>query len=108
MSKKIKPVTPGLRFRIAPSFDEITTSSPEKSLLKSLKKSGGRNSSGKMTVRNVGGGHKRKMRVIDFRRVKDDIEATVKTIEYDPNRSRIIYLTIFCELTFITHECNIL
>jgi large subunit ribosomal protein L2 len=97
MSNKIKPVTPGLRFRIAPSFDEITTSSPEKSLLKSLKKSGGRNSSGKMTVRNVGGGHKRKMRVIDFRRVKDDIEATVKTIEYDPNRSANIALVSYVD-----------
>ena len=59
MAKKIKPVTPGLRFRIAPSFEEITTSTPEKSLLTTLKKSGGRNSGGKMTVRNVGGGHKR-------------------------------------------------
>ena len=60
MSKKIKPVTPGLRFRVAPNFDEITTSSPEKSLLVTLKKSGGRNSNGKMTVRNIGGGHKEK------------------------------------------------
>ena len=92
MSKKIKPVTPGLRFRIAPSFDEITTSSPEKSLLVTLKKSGGRNSSGKMTVRNVGGGHKRKIRVIDFKRVRDDIKATVKSIEYDPNRTSYIAL----------------
>lgn len=97
MSKKIKPVTPGLRFRIAPSFDEITSSSPEKSLLKSLKKSGGRNSSGKMTVRNIGGGHKRKMRVIDFKRTKDDIEATVKTIEYDPNRSANIALLSYVD-----------
>ena len=64
MAKKIKPTTPGLRFRIAPSFDEITTSSPEKSLLKTLKKSGGRNSGGKMTVRNIGGGHKRKFTFI--------------------------------------------
>ena len=75
MAKKIKPVTPGLRFRIAPSFEEITTSTPEKSLLTTLKKSGGRNSGGKMTVRNVGGGHKRKMRIIDFKRVRDDIQA---------------------------------
>ena len=92
MTKKIKPVTPGLRFRIPPSFDDITTNIPEKSLLKPLKKSGGRNSSGKMTVRNVGGGHKRKLRELDFKRVKDDIEATVKTIEYDPNRSANIAL----------------
>ncbi len=60
MNKKIRPVTPGLRFRVPPSFDEITSSSPEKSLLKTLKKSGGRNSRGKMTVRNIGGGHKKK------------------------------------------------
>ena len=97
MSKKIKPVTPGLRFRIAPSFDDITTSSPEKSLLKTLKKSGGRNSSGKMTVRNVGGGHKRKIRMIDFKRVKDDIQATVKSIEYDPNRSANIALISYID-----------
>ncbi len=97
MSKKIKPVTPGLRFRIAPSFDDITTSSPEKSLLVTLKKSGGRNSSGKMTVRNVGGGHKRKIRVIDFKRVRDDIKATVKSIEYDPNRSANIALISYVD-----------
>ena len=97
MAKKIKPVTPGLRFRIAPSFDEITTSSPEKSLLKTLKKSGGRNSGGKMTVRNVGGGHKRKIRIIDFKRVRDDIQATVKSIEYDPNRSANIALITYVD-----------
>ena len=97
MAKKIKPTTPGLRFRIAPSFDEITTSSPEKSLLKTLKKSGGRNSGGKMTVRNIGGGHKRKIRIIDFKRVRDDIEATVKSIEYDPNRSANIALIAYVD-----------
>ena len=97
MAKKIKPVTPGLRFRIAPSFDEITTSTPEKSLLKTLKKSGGRNSRGKMTVRNVGGGHKRKIRIIDFKRVRDDIQATVKSIEYDPNRSANIALISYVD-----------
>ncbi len=63
MIKKIKPVTPGLRFRVPPSFEEITSSTPEKSLLKTLKKSGGRNSKGKMTVRNIGGGHKKKNKV---------------------------------------------
>ena len=68
MIKKIRPVTPGLRFRIPPSFEEITTNKPEKSLLTTLKKSGGRNSSGKMTVRNIGGGHKRKIRIVDFKR----------------------------------------
>ena len=97
MAKKIKPVTPGLRFRIAPSFDEITTSTPEKSLLTTLKKSGGRNSGGKMTVRNVGGGHKRKIRIIDFKRVRDDIQATVKSIEYDPNRSANIALISYVD-----------
>lgn len=97
MAKKIKPVTPGLRFRIAPSFDEITTSTPEKSLLTTLKKSGGRNSGGKMTVRNVGGGHKRKIRIIDFKRVRDDIQATVKSIEYDPNRSANIALITYLD-----------
>ena len=97
MAKKIKPTTPGLRFRIAPSFDEITTSSPEKSLLKTLKKSGGRNSGGKMTVRNIGGGHKRKIRIIDFKRVRDDIQATVKSIEYDPNRSANIALITYVD-----------
>ena len=97
MAKKIKPVTPGIRFRIAPSFDEITTSTPEKSLLTTLKKSGGRNSGGKMTVRNVGGGHKRKIRIIDFKRVRDDIQASVKSIEYDPNRSANIALITYVD-----------
>ena len=92
MTKKIRPITPGLRFRIPPSFDEITTNKPEKSLVTTLKKSGGRNSSGKMTIRNVGGGHKRKIRIVDFKRVRDGIEATVKSIEYDPNRSANIAL----------------
>ena len=92
MTKKIRPITPGLRFRIPPSFDAITTSKPEKSLVTTLKKSGGRNSSGKMTVRNVGGGHKRKIRIIDFKRNRDGIEARVKSIEYDPNRSANIAL----------------
>ena len=92
MIKKIRPVTPGLRFRIPPSFEEITTNKPEKSLLTTLKKSGGRNSSGKMTVRNIGGGHKRKIRIIDFKRIRDGIEASVKSIEYDPNRSANIAL----------------
>ena len=96
MVKKIKPVTPGLRFRIAPEFDEITSSKPtEKSLLKTLKKSGGRNNKGKMTVRNIGGGHKRKIRLIDFKRIKDGIDAIVKSIEYDPTRSANIALIYY-------------
>ena len=95
MTKKIKPVTPGLRFRIPPSFEEITTNVPEKSLLIPLKKSGGRNGSGKMTVRNIGGGHKKKIRLVDFKRTKDDVEAIVKTIEYDPTRSAFIALVTY-------------
>jgi len=97
MNKKIRPVTPGLRFRVPPSFDEITSSSPEKSLLKTLKKSGGRNSRGKMTVRNIGGGHKKKLRLIDFKRIKDGVEATVKSIEYDPTRSANIALIYYTD-----------
>ena len=97
MSKKIKPTTPGLRFRVPPSFDEITSSSPEKSLLKTLKKSGGRNSKGKMTVRNIGGGHKKKIRLIDFKRKKDGIVAKVKSIEYDPTRSANIALIYYID-----------
>jgi len=97
MSKKIKPTTPGLRFRVPPSFDEITSSSPEKSLLKTLKKSGGRNSKGKMTVRNIGGGHKKKIRLIDFKRIKDGIAAKVKSIEYDPTRSANIALIYYID-----------
>ncbi len=90
--KKYKPVTPGTRFRVGNSFTELTASKPEKSLLAPLKKSGGRNNSGKMTVRNIGGGHKRRYRIIDFKRDKEDIAAEVLTIEYDPNRSAYISL----------------
>ncbi len=90
--RKLNPVTPGQRFRILSSFDDITSSSPEKSLLAPKKKSGGRNSSGKMTIRYSGGGHKQKYRIIDFKRNKDNIPAIVKSIEYDPNRSARIAL----------------
>lgn len=93
--RKIKPVTPGQRHKIISSFETITSSVPEKSLLQPLKKSGGRNDSGKMTVRYLGGGHKRRYRVIDFLRNKDGMEATVKTIEYDPNRSARIALVAY-------------
>ena len=92
ISKKIKPVTPGLRFKVPQSFDEITSSNPEKSLLDISKRSGGRNNTGKMTVRNIGGGHKKKFRIIDFKRLKHGIPAKVKSIEYDPNRSAHIAL----------------
>lgn len=90
--KKFKPTTPGNRTRIGNTFSEITTDKPEKSLVVSLKKSGGRNNQGKMTMRQRGGGHKRRYRIIDFKRDKDDLSATVKTIEYDPNRSAFIAL----------------
>jgi len=85
--RKLKPITPGQRFRVVNGFDAITTDKPEKSLLTPLKKSGGRNSQGKMTIRYKGGGHKRKYRVIDFKRDKHGIPATVATIEYEPNRT---------------------
>ena len=90
--KKYNPVTPGSRYRVGNSFAELTTSKPEKSLLAPLKKSGGRNNDGRMTVRQRGGGHKRRYRIIDFKRNKDGVQATVQTIEYDPNRTAWIAL----------------
>ncbi|MCB9194627.1 MAG: 50S ribosomal protein L2 [Flavobacteriales bacterium] len=94
---KFNPITPGTRHKIATDFSEITASKPEKSLTVGLKKSGGRNNSGKMTMRYIGGGHKRKYRIIDFKRNKDGINATVKTIEYDPNRSARIALLEYAD-----------
>ncbi|MDD7886439.1 50S ribosomal protein L2 [Flavivirga sp. 57AJ16] len=90
--RKLKPITPGQRFRVVNGYDAITTDKPEKSLLVPNKKSGGRNSQGKMTMRYIGGGHKRKYRIIDFRRNKTGIPAEVKSIEYDPNRTAFIAL----------------
>lgn len=90
--KKFRPVTPSQRFRTVPMFDEITSTIPEKSLLRPLRKSGGRNNKGRITVWHRGGGHKRQYRVIDFRRNKHDIPARVASIEYDPNRSARIAL----------------
>ena len=90
--KKFNPVTPGLRHHIGLDYSEITTNKPEKSLTRGIKRSGGRNHSGKMTVRNIGGGHKRKYRIIDFKRDKEGAKANVLTIEYDPNRSAFIAL----------------
>jgi large subunit ribosomal protein L2 len=90
--KRLKPVTPGQRFRVSNDFSEITTATPEKSLLLPLKKSGGRNNQGKMTMRYIGGGHKQKYRIIDFKRNKHGINAEVMSIEYDPNRSAFISL----------------
>jgi len=95
--KKHKPVTPGSRFRIANAFVELTTNRPEKSLTVGISKSGGRNSKGRMTIRYKGGGHKRSYRIIDFKREKFDIPATVKTIEYDPNRSAFIALLAYAD-----------
>jgi large subunit ribosomal protein L2 len=96
--KKYKPTTPGQRFKEISSFDELTPGTkPEKSLLKPNKKSGGRNNVGKMTVRYLGGGHKRRYRLIDFKRDKDGIEGTVKSIEYDPNRSARIALVVYAD-----------
>jgi len=93
--RKIKPTTAGQRHKIVSSFDDITTSIPEKSLLSPLKSSGGRNGSGKMTMRYIGGGHKKMYRNIDFLRSKDSQAAEVKTIEYDPNRSARIALVVY-------------
>jgi len=90
--KRFKPVTPGTRFRIGGDYSDVTTNVPEKSLVVSLKKSGGRNNSGKMTMRHIGGGHKRAYRLIDFKRDKKDIPAKVASIEYDPNRTARIAL----------------
>ncbi len=95
--KKFTPITPGLRHRVAVTFDDLTASKPEKSLLAPLKKSGGRNSEGHRTMRQRGGGHKRRYRIIDFKRNKDGIPATVKTIEYDPNRSAFIALLVYAD-----------
>ena len=95
--KRFKPLTPGLRFKVANTFAELTTDKPEKSLLAPLSKSGGRNRDGKMTMRYMGGGHKKMYRVVDFRRDKLDIPATVKTIEYDPNRSAFIALLFYAD-----------
>ena len=90
--KSFKPYSAGRRFMTVASFDEITTNKPEKSLLEPLKQNGGRNQQGRLTVRHQGGGHKRRYRIIDFKRMKDDMAATVMTIEYDPNRSARIAL----------------
>ncbi|MDR4989041.1 MAG: 50S ribosomal protein L2 [Bacteroidales bacterium] len=93
--KKFKPTTPGQRNKVISAFDDITTTKPEKSLLVGKHKSGGRNNKGRMTMRYIGGGHKRRYRIIDFKRDKDGIPAVVNTIEYDPNRSARIALLFY-------------
>ncbi|MDR0565832.1 MAG: 50S ribosomal protein L2 [Prevotellaceae bacterium] len=95
--RKYKPVTPGTRHKVISSYDDITASAPEKSLLAPLTSSGGRNNQGRMTVRYRGGGHKRMYRIIDFKRDKDAYAATVKTIEYDPNRNARIALVAYAD-----------
>jgi len=95
--RKLKPTTPGQRHKVVSTFETITTSKPEKSLVKGKTKSGGRNNTGKMTMRYIGGGHKRKYRLIDFKRNKDGIPATVKSIEYDPNRNAHIALVYYAD-----------
>ena len=95
--RKLMPTTPGQRHKIIGTFETITASAPEKSLVTGGAKSGGRNHDGKMTMRYIGGGHKKKYRVIDFKRNKDGVPATVKTIEYDPNRSARIALLFYAD-----------
>lgn len=95
--KKLRPITPGTRFRVAPDFAEITTSKPEKSLLEPLKRTGGRNNEGHRTMRYIGGGHKKHYRIIDFKRDKVGQPAEVLTVEYDPNRSARISLVQYAD-----------
>ena len=95
--KRYKPTSSARRFMTVSAYDEITTTKPERSLLEDQRKSGGRNAQGKITVRHIGGGNRRKYRIIDFKRAKDGIPATVKTIEYDPNRSANIALLVYAD-----------
>ncbi|MCL6295597.1 50S ribosomal protein L2 [Jejuia spongiicola] len=90
--RKLKPITPGQRFRVVNGYDAITTDKPEKSLLVPNKRSGGRNNRGKMTMRYIGGGHKKKYRIIDFKRDKAGVPGEVASIQYDPNRTAFIAL----------------
>jgi large subunit ribosomal protein L2 len=95
--KKFKPVTAGTRWRIGNAFAEVTTNVPEKSLVETKKRTGGRNTSGHMTMRYIGGGHKKKYRIIDFKRNKKGMDAAVQTVEYDPNRSSFIALVEYTD-----------
>jgi len=96
-TKKIRPMTPGQRHQTRTDYAEITASEPEKSLLVSLKRSGGRNNTGKMTMRYIGGGHRKMYRIIDFKRDKFDVAGTIETIEYDPNRTSFIALVKYAD-----------
>src|SRR5512139_4008275 len=93
--KEYKPTSAGRRFMSAVTFDDVTEEKPEKSLVRRLKKTGGRNNTGRITSRHMGGGHRRKYRLIDFRRDKREIEGTVASIQYDPNRSASIALVYY-------------
>ena len=97
--RKLKPTTPGQRHKVANDFAPLTTTAnkPEKSLVIGRKKNGGRNNTGKMTMRNIGGGHKQKIRIVDFKRNKHGIPATVKTLEYDPGRTAFIALIVYAD-----------
>jgi len=95
--RKLKPITPAQRFTVVNGFDALTTDKPEKSLLAPKKRTGGRNNKGKMTARHIGGGHKKRYRIIDFKRNKFGVEAEVKSIEYDPNRSAFIALVKYTD-----------
>jgi large subunit ribosomal protein L2 len=95
--RKLKPTTPGQRFKLINDFEQLTADRPEKSLTSGKGGSGGRNNQGRMTMRYTGGGHKRKLREIDFKRDKQGIPAVVKTIEYDPNRSSFIALLVYAD-----------
>ncbi|MBI5504684.1 MAG: 50S ribosomal protein L2 [Deltaproteobacteria bacterium] len=95
--RTFKPTSPGRRFQTGLDFDEVTRSAPEKSLVEPIKKSGGRNTNGRITSRHRGGGHKRRYRLIDFRRTKDAIPGRVDSIEYDPNRSARIALLVYAD-----------
>ncbi|MBL7848312.1 MAG: 50S ribosomal protein L2 [Cyclobacteriaceae bacterium] len=95
--KKLRPVTPGTRHRLSPGFEDLTSGRPEKSLLSPIKKSGGRNNSGRMTMRYIGGGHKQKSRNVDFHRNKFGVPATVKSIEYDPTRTARVALLYYAD-----------
>ena len=95
--RKLKPITPAQRFTVVNGFDALTTDKPEKSLLAPKKRTGGRNNKGKMTARHIGGGHKKRYRIIDIKRNKVGVEAEVKSIEYDPNRSAFIALVEYTD-----------
>src|SRR5918999_3449242 len=95
--RKLKPTSPAQRFRTVPSFEEVTKAEPEKSLLAPVKKTGGRDNKGRIAVRHQGGGHKRRYRVVDFKRLKDGVPARVAAIEYDPNRSAHVALLHYAD-----------